>query len=246
MLFLHGLGGSRTSWEPQLSGLGAGRRLIAWDQPGYGASRPLPGGRMTFGGLADAAAALLDEAGVERAVVVGLSFGGMVAQHLALRHPDRVRSLALLSTSPAFGLDGTSPEAWRAARLRALEGGVTPADVADPILRGVAGPGISAAALAEQCAAMARIPAAGLRAAIACIVTHDTRDRLAEISVPTIVAVGALDEETPPSYARGLAEGIPGARLQVVAGAGHLLNAEAPGAVNELLADHFDRVEALA
>jgi pimeloyl-ACP methyl ester carboxylesterase len=99
--------------------------------------------------------------------------------------------------------------------------------------------------LAEQCAAMARVPAAGLRAAIACIVTHDTRDRLAEITAPTLVAVGALDAETPPSYARTLADGIAGAQLHVIPGAGHLLNAEAADAVNGLLRAHFDRVEGL-
>ena len=75
VVFLHGLGGSRTSWEPQLAGLSAGFRCIAWDMPGYGASAPIQ--PLTFAGIADAVARLLDKAGVDRAHLVGESFGGM-------------------------------------------------------------------------------------------------------------------------------------------------------------------------
>jgi len=245
VLLLHGLGGSRLSWEPQLSALAAHRRVVAWDQPGYGASAPLDG-PMTFTGLADAVARLLDVLEVERAHLVGLSFGGMVAQYAALAHPRRVASLALLSSSPAFGLDGTTPQAWRAARLAPLDAGRTPADFADEVLRAISGPDITPAALAEQRAAMARISSDGLRAAIDCLVTHDTRADLHRIAAPTLVLVGDHDEETPVAYARALADGIPGARLEVVAGAGHLLNAEAPDAVNALLAEHFGALEAAA
>lgn len=242
VVFLHGLGGSRIAWEEQLSGLGGGRRLIAWDQPGYGASRPLDG-PMTFTGLADAVAELLDERALDSVHLVGLSFGGMIAQYVALAHADRVRSLALLSTSPAFGLDGTSPQEWLSARMAGLETAGSPARAADAVLRGVAGPHIDDAAFARQRAAMARIPADGLRAAISCLITHDTRARLHEITAPTLVLSGALDAETPPTYGRALAEAIPGASFHLIAGAGHLLGAEAPEEVNRLLIDHFDHVE---
>jgi pimeloyl-ACP methyl ester carboxylesterase len=88
---------------------------------------------------------------------------------------------------------------------------------------------------------MERISADGLRAAIDCLVTHDTRADLHRISAPALVVAGALDDETPVAYAQVLADGIPGARLDVVDGAGHLLNAEAPDAVNALLAEHLGR-----
>lgn len=238
VLLLHGLGGSRIAWEPQFDGLSDRWRVIAWDMPGYGASAPA-GGPLTFAGLADAVARLLDLLEVDRAHVVGLSFGGMVAQHTALRHPGRVASLALLSSSPAFGLDGTTPEAWRAARLAPLDEGLSPADFADDVLRAIAGPDIAPEALAGQRAAMQRITSDGLRAAIDCLVTHDTRADLSRIAAPALVLAGALDEETPVAYAQVLAGGIPGARFEVIEGAGHLLSAEAPGEVNELLAEHF-------
>ena len=235
-LFLHGLGGSRTSWDAQLDALGHVRRCVAWDMPGYGASAGRPS---SFADLADAAAALVetlcDGAGPAAADVVGLSMGGMVAQHLALRHPHLVRSLVLLDSSPAFGLDGTTAEEWLDRRLAPLAEGRTPAEMAPQVLGAIVGPGATTDQLREAVASMSRIDSEALAAACRTLVTHDTRTRLAEISCPTLVAVGEHDEETPPSYARVLHEGIPGSRLAVVPGAGHLANLEAPDAVNELI-----------
>jgi pimeloyl-ACP methyl ester carboxylesterase len=86
---------------------------------------------------------------------------------------------------------------------------------------------------------MERISAGALRRAIDCLVTHDLRGRLREITLPTLVLVGELDDETPRSYAEAIVSEIAGARLEVVPGAGHLLNAEAPDAVNALLRAHL-------
>ncbi len=242
-IFLHGLGGSRTSWDDQLRDLSDRRRCAAWDMPGYGAAPPLAGA-MTFITLADTVARLADAIEPEdRPHLIGLSLGGMIAQHAVLAHPGRFRSLTLLSSSPAFGLDGTTAADWRAARLAPLDAGQEPADFADAVLRSIAGPGIGSDALAGQRAAMERITGDALRRSIDCLVTHDLRDRLAAIDLPTLVLVGSLDAETPPVYAAAIAQAIPGARLVEISGAGHLLNAEAPGAVAELLRDHFSRSE---
>lgn len=234
-LFLHGLGGSRTSWEPQLTELGTLRRCVAWDMPGYGASAGSP---ETFEQLADAAAGLVDtvtEGSGERVDVVGLSMGGMVAQHLALRHPRLVRTLVLLDTSPAFGIDGSLPEEWLQQRLAPLAAGQSPAEMAPVVLRSITGPNITSPQLGEAVAAMSRIPTDALAAACRTLVTHDTRGRLGEIECPTLVAVGEHDEETPLDYARALHEAIPRSRLEIIPGAGHLSNLETPGAVNELI-----------
>ena len=234
VVFLHGLGGSRIAWEPQLEALADRWRCVAWDMPGYGASKPLS--RMTFPALADAVVALLDTIEVERAALVGLSMGGMVALHAALARPERVAALALLDTSPAFGFDGTTDaDTWTAARLAPLDRGATPGDMARDVLRGVAGPALAGDALAAAVAAMERISSDGLRAAIECLPSHDVRDRLPSIVGPTLVVCGELDTETPPAYSRFIAEAIPGARLEIIAGAGHLSNLEAPAAVNMAL-----------
>ena len=245
VVLFHGLGGSRISWEAQLQGLGDSHHVAAWDFPGYGESAPLPDDPLTFRSIADAAARFIAVLGSERAHVVGISMGGMIAQYLAAWHPDCVRSLTLLSTSPAFGWDGTDPDTWQAARLAPLDQGLQPGDYAERVIRALAGPGISPEAFEQQRAAMARISATALRRSIGCLVTHDTRPLLGSIAAPTIVLVGELDAETPVAYSRYLADHIGGATLTVVPGAGHLLNAEAPEAVNDLIRQHLDRVEAV-
>jgi pimeloyl-ACP methyl ester carboxylesterase len=243
VVLFHGLGGSRISWEPQLAGLSADRRVAAWDLPGYGASAPLPAKEVTFPALAHAAADWISVLSDGPAHIVGISMGAMIAQYLAAWHPQSVRSLTLLATSPAFGLDGTSPQKWQAARLAPLAAGQHPADFADRVLRGLAGPHIDEAALEGQRRAMARITGPALQRSIECLITHDSRPLLAGITAPTLVMVGELDEETPVAYAQILADGIPKAWLQTVPQAGHLLNVEAPEVVNAAIARHLRHVE---
>lgn len=239
VVFLHGLGGSRTSWEPQLTGLRSEFRCIAWDMPGYGVSDPVV--PLTFATIADSVARLLDNAGVDRAHLVGESFGGMHALHTALRHPQRVARLVLANTSPAFGLDGTDPAAWRAARLAPLDAGLTPADIAADVLTSIAGPTLSDDALTMRVAGFARIPAAGLRAAVECLPAHDVSERLGAIAAPALVVAGGLDTETPVAYSRALAEGLQNAELIVLDGVGHLAVSEVAQTFNRLVRDFLDR-----
>ena len=242
VVFLHGLGGSRTAWEPQLRGLSDEFRAIAWDMPGYGASAPVE--PLTFAAVADAVARLLDAAGVDRAHLVGESFGGMHALHTALHRPDRVGRMVLANTSPAFGLDGTDPPAWRAARLAPLDAGLTPAEIAVDVLTAVAGPGLGDEVLAMRAAAFARIPSTGLRAAVECLPSHNVLDRLVEIAAPTLVIAGELDAETPVAYARALVDGLPNAELVVLDGVGHLAVSEAPDAFNNLVREFLSAGQA--
>ena len=234
VLFLHGLGGSRLAWEPQLEGLSDRCRCIAWDVPGYGASAPLP--VMTFPAIAGAVVRLLDELALDRIDLVGLSFGGQQALHVALDHPDRVRRLVLADTSARFGADGTDAEAWMRLRLDPLDAGVTPAEMAATVLDSITGPRFAGRERDRLIHAFAQIPSAGLRAAVTCLPSHEVTDRLGQITAPTLVIVGELDEETPLSYAQTLAAGIPDARLDVIPGAAHLTPTEAPAEFNDLVA----------
>lgn len=233
VLFLHGLGGSRTAWEPQLEALSDRWRCVAWDMPGYGGSAPIS--PLAFEAIADSVAALLDRLGVEAAHLCGLSFGGHHALHTALRHPHRVRSLVLANTSAAFGGDGTDPEEWISLRTAPLDAGLSLADIADDVIAAIAAPGFEGVERDRAAAAMARIPNEGFRAACRLLPTHDVRHRLPEIHRPTLVIVGELDEETPPAYAAELHSGISNSRLEMIPAAGHLSPAEAPEAFNDLV-----------
>jgi 3-oxoadipate enol-lactonase len=241
IVFLHGLGGSRPAWDAQLAGLGDRWMCAAWDLPGYGASSPLRE-PVTFAALAAAAARFIGRFGPS-AHVVGMSFGGMIAQYLAAFHPSRVRSLTLMCTSPKFGLDGTNPIEWRAARLRPLDQGVQPADFAHAVLSSLAGPSIKESALASQVAAMTRISAHALRTSIECLGSHDSQALLGGISAPTQCLVGDLDQETPIAYSEAISSRILGATTHVIGGGGHLLHVEYPDEVNRLIETHCEQAE---
>lgn len=228
-VFLHGLGGRRSNWDPQLAALSDVRRCCAWDQPGYGESPGLPGPLPELAATVAGWVAGLSDGPVD---VVGLSFGGMVAQHLALDHPHLVRTLALLDTSPAFGLDGvTTKEAWLAGRIAPLHDTAASAERVERVVAGLVGPDCGPEVRQVLVDSMRAVPPASLEAACRSLVDHDTRERLHRITVPTLVAVGAEDTETPPAYAQEIASRIPGARYVAVPGAGHLLNLEAPDRV---------------
>ncbi|MEC8983035.1 MAG: alpha/beta fold hydrolase [Actinomycetota bacterium] len=241
VLFLHGLGHSRIAWDRQLEDLSDRWRCVAWDLPGFGASEPLED--MTFPAIANAAIALLDRLGADSAHLVGLSFGGQHALHVALDHPERVRSLVLADTSPVFGLDGTTREEWIDQRLEPLRAGLTPADIAESVMVGVSGPGFSGPDFDLAVAAMERLTPGAYEDAVRCLPDHDVRDALATIGVPTLVVVGELDPSTPPNVARLLAAGIPNASFVEMPGIGHLTPNEAPQEFNRLVREFLEAQE---
>jgi 3-oxoadipate enol-lactonase len=235
VVFLHGLGGTRRSWGPQLRALGDRFRCVAWDMPGYGDAEPLPS--LTYPAIADRLVDLFDAIDETEVDLVGLSFGGMHALHTALAHPERVRRMVLADTSPAFGMDGTRREEWIASRLAALDGDGVPADVAETVVDTLTALALSDEIRAETVGAFSHITADGFRAAVHCLPDNDVRAELHRIEQPTLVVVGELDRETPVSYSEVLADGLAHADLRVIAGAGHLTPAEAPDEFNRLVAD---------
>ena len=238
VLFLHGIGHSRIAWDRQLEDLSDRWRCVAWDLPGFGASEPLAA--MTFPAIADAVVALLDRLGVDTAHLVGLSFGGQHALHVAVGHPDRVRSLVLADTSPAFGINGMTREEWIDERLEPLRSGLTPADIAESVMADISGPDFSGPDFDLAVAAMGRLTPRAYEDAVRCLPDHDLRDALATIDVPTLVVVGELDPATPPGVVGVLADGIPDARFVELPGVGHLTPIEAPREFNRLVREFLD------
>lgn len=233
LIFLHGLGGTRASWGPQLRELSDIRRCIAWDMPGYGAAAPEA--HLTYTAIAERLVGLLDALELETADLVGLSFGGMHALHTAINFPDRIAKMVLASTSPAFGMNGTKPDAWKAERLSQIDAGATPADMAPQVLDAIAGKPLTAELRAELIEAFGRISSDGFRAAVRCLPHNDVRSRLSEIDHECLVIVGDLDEETPISYAEVLADGLSRSRFVVLKGVGHLSPSEDPARFNRLV-----------
>lgn len=238
ILFLHGMPGSRTAWAPQIDALSETHRCIAWDMPGYGGSAHRADLDTPARMAAFLAGAMTDTMGIDRAHVVGLSLGGMIAVELALARPELVASLVLLDCSPKFGYDGGSDRVAFVQSVRAqLLAGRTVRDLCETILAELMARDCDAGLRRTAIEAMARATPEGLVQAATMIGNHDALDDLGRIGAPTLVLVGAEDRATPPAYSRAIAERIPGARYAELPGAGHLSNIEAAAEVNARIRD---------
>ncbi|WP_320782987.1 3-oxoadipate enol-lactonase [Streptomyces sp. CRN 30] len=225
------LGTSSALWDQVAPELSAAHRVVRWDLPGHGGSAAgLIGAGATVADLAALVLDLADHLGIGTFAYAGVSLGGAVGLHLALHHPERVSSLAVICSSAHFG--GSAPWEERAALVR-REGLTGLAGSADSrwFTPGFTVPGLVAdhrdadpEAYAACCDALA---------------AFDLRDRLPEIAVPTLLVAGREDPATPPAHLREIADAVPGAALVEVPGASHLAPAERPEAVLTALRAHF-------
>jgi 3-oxoadipate enol-lactonase len=241
VLMIMGLGTSALGWRRLLPYVSAGHQAIVFDNRGTGKS-PAVTGPSTMEALVDDALSVLDAAGHERAHVLGASMGGMIAQHLALEHRERVRSLGLICTTPVGG-GGRPP--WRLLAGTALRPFVNAEQIARlsaPMLYARATRESRPELMAEDLRARVSepTPARTSWSQMAAIRTHDTRRRLAELAgLPVTVIHGDEDMLVPTDRGRSLAEQIPGARLVLVAGAGHLLTTDNEADSSAAVLDHL-------
>jgi 3-oxoadipate enol-lactonase len=224
----HALGCDLSMWDGLANLLAFDCRVIAYDHRGHGSSDTLPG-LATMAELADDAARLLRELDSGPVVWVGLSIGGMVGQELALRHPSLVRALVLANTTSSY------PEAARAVweqRIATVqEHGIEA--IADAVMERYFTDGFRAAHGAIVARFRQRLVTTDAPGYVSCcnaVGKVDTTARLGAIAAPTLVIAGELDQGTPVSMAQQLAAGIPGAQLEVLAGASHLSAIEQPKA----------------
>lgn len=244
LVFLHGVGGNKESFAAHLPVFAAqGWRAISWDNPGYGDSA-LPA-VFDWPHLADALRDLLDALKIDRAVVVGHSMGGMVAQEFAARHPERLSALVLFGTSPAFGSkEGDFQKKFVGARLKPLDEGKSMTDVANAIVRGMMAPNPPPSAVAAAIDAMGRVPQATYRLAVQNLTTFERRDNLPKIAVPTLCLAAEYDTNATPAMMERMTAKIPGAAYRCMPGVGHLGNFENPALFDATLGDYLKILEA--
>jgi 3-oxoadipate enol-lactonase len=211
------------------SGQQLGPRTIAPNLPGFGGTQPEPGGVMTMAAAARRCLDALDEAGIDRAVVCGLSLGGYVAFELWRAAPERIAGLVLANTRA--GAD--TPEAAQGRRALAArlgtEGNVLAADP-PPLLSKDASEELwdgVRAMIADQ------PPASIAAAALGMAERPDSTGELPGIDVPTLVITSNADTLIPAALTIPIADQVPGATLTVIEGAGHLSNLERPEAFND-------------
>jgi pimeloyl-ACP methyl ester carboxylesterase len=243
VLMIMGLAASSRLWYRLVPWLSRRHRVILFDNRGTGNSSPVRS-RLTMAGMADDALTVLDEADVDSAHVVGASMGGMIAQHIALDHRDRVTSLVLACTTPGGG-SGMPP--WRllaASALRPLFGSRRTFPIVAPVLYARKTRDERPDRVREDLDRRIEddTPPLTVYAQMGAISGHDTRARLGELAgVPTLVVHGLEDNLIPPSRGRELAELIPGAQLELIPACGHLLATDAEEATASAILEHLER-----
>jgi len=232
VLFLHGIGGNRTNWHPQLPVLAPRYTACAWDARGYGLSDDYEG-ELDFGDFSDDLCRLLDRFEVDKAHLCGLSFGGRVAQDFWPRHPDRVATLTLCDTHRGFAhFSDEKRREFIRLRKEPLVNGGEPKDIAVPVAKSLAGPNASKESFDALVDSMSRLHKESYIKTIEASALAGNHGELADIRAPTHVIVGSEDRLTTPEMCRELAGMIPGARFTVIEEAGHLVNIEKPAEFN--------------
>ncbi|TDQ01296.1 alpha/beta fold hydrolase [Labedaea rhizosphaerae] len=230
MVLLHGSVQDSRLWDGVFAELALHRTAIRYDARGLGRSTP-PTAPFRY---EDDLLAVLDHFGIDRAALVGLSMGGEVALDFTLEHPERVRSLTLVAASASGHEWPPAPEldAYTAANQGNNADRLAELELAVWASLGDRAPGYSAIAtmVTENAAVRAAAQKGHVRVA-----AEDAVEHLGRIDVPTTIVVGDHDHPEIGVIARRLAEGIPGARLEVVAGADHYLPLRAPERLAEIL-----------
>lgn len=231
VVMIHGFPFTRALWARQAAALAADFRVLAPDLRGLGESElgPAP---QPLERYVDDLLALMDAVGAERAALVGLSMGGYIALRAVERAPERFWAAVLADTRAEA--DGDESKLARAAGIRTLHAGGKSAFVAGFLPKLLARPDSETGrALAAM---MLGNEASGMANALAAMQGRtDTSRALASFALPVLVIVGESDALTPPEMSRSIAARIPGARLEILPGAGHVSNLEAPAAFDAAL-----------
>ncbi|WP_137931578.1 alpha/beta fold hydrolase [Mesorhizobium comanense] len=249
-LFLHGIGGSRGNWLPQLGAVGGVTRAAALDLRGYGGSA-LGRHPSTVEDYCDDILRVKEDLGADRLVLVGLSYGSWIATSFAMRHPGMLAGLVL--SGGCTGMSEASleeREAFRVSRKVPLDAGQTPADFAPAVVKVLAGPNASDAVKKQLLNSMAEIPAATYRDALVCFTNPSGRFDFSRLTMPVLMMTGEHDRLAPPTEIRGVAERIlaqaarPNVRYETIADAGHVCNLEQPDAYNRILLEFLSGLAA--
>jgi pimeloyl-ACP methyl ester carboxylesterase len=232
LLLLHGAYADSRDWAPQLETLAADFTVVAWDAPGCGGSFDPP---PDFGldGYADCVHDLTDALGLERPHLAGLSFGSGLALEVFRRDPGLPRSLILASAYAGWAgsLGREAAEERRAQFLRDADRPIE--DVVPDFSTTLFDEGASEEVVASVAELMLETRPAGIRAMANAFADADLRDVLPKIDIPTLLIYGEADQRSPVSIGRELHAAIPGSRLVVLPGIGHLVNFEAPERFDE-------------
>jgi 3-oxoadipate enol-lactonase len=232
LVFSNSLGTDFRIWDGVVARLNDRYRIVRYDKRGHGLSEATPA-PYAMTDHVDDLAALLDHLGIERAAVVGLSVGGMIAQGLAARRPDLVAVLVLSNTAHKIGTEARWNE-----RIEAVKANGIPS-ISDGIMKLWFTPEFRSpgnAAFTGYKAMLDRSPLEGYVGTCAALRDADLTESTRALRIPVLCIVGDHDGSTPPDLVRSTADLIRGAQFRIVENAGHIPNVERPEAVADLIA----------
>lgn len=255
LVFSHGLGGDHLMWMEQARAFKDRYQVVLWDCRGHGRSEVTEGG-YAIDQFVEDLYSLLGHLGIERAHIAGLSMGGWISWSFALAHPEAAASLIL---SDSAGLQEGLPEKERIEKRKMFE---TSAAVAlkkgrGPLIDVTLSLMFSPGFLKSRPDLIALVrkqiesdPGLGYARTIKNMFieywetpVEEVKKKLARIQVPALIIAGELDQLTPVPTQQALARAIPGARLELIPGAGHVPNLEEPGLWNRLALEFLSRVD---
>lgn len=235
---LHGIGSNASGYQAQLRDLSDTYHVIAWDAPGYGSSSPLPWSEPRPENYADALAGLLDTLALKSTIVIGSSFGAVIAASFAERYAKR--TLGVVLSAPAAGF-AAAPEAERAEVLNKRIGDMQrfgPAKIAAERSRILVAPDASPEIVARATELVASVHPAGYIQAAHAIDMADTVAVASRLTMPTLVLVGTKDVVTPrTTCAEPIFKSLKNGKIEIFEGIGHLLKLEAPQMFNNVVRD---------
>jgi pimeloyl-ACP methyl ester carboxylesterase len=238
---LHGIGNQSGTWVQQLDALAARFRVVAWDAPGYGASDRLPADAPAASDYANALAALLDALGIARTLLVGSSFGALIAGAFAAARPDRVVALVLLSPAGGYGLaDASEREARLTGRLARLAQ-LGPQGLAADLPAGMLSQRACAEARALAAWSTARIRPDGYAQAARTLACGRLIEDAEKYPGPALVIAGTEDRITPPAGSERIARAFQDGTFRLLEGAGHLCYLDAPAVISSAITDMAQR-----
>jgi 3-oxoadipate enol-lactonase len=239
LVFINSLGSDLRIWQEVAPAFVGRFRVILYDKRGHGLS-DAPPAPYSIDDHTDDLLALLDRLAIGKASLVGLSVGGMIAQRMAVRTPDRVQSITLCCTAAKIG----TPELW-ADRIGAVEAsGIE--TIADSVLQRWFTPLFHETRTDELAGwrnMLVRTPAQGYAGTCAAIRDADLRPDAGRIAAPTLCVAGDQDGSTPADVVKGTADHIPGARFALIEGAGHIPCVEKPAELSGLIDQHLKEAE---
>jgi len=243
VVFGHGFLYDWRMWQEPMGMLAPEHRVVAWDSRGHGGSG-LPVGDWTMEDQADDYIRVMDALGIDQAVVVGLSMGGMAALRLALRHPQRLRGLVLIDTS-AGGETLVRRTRYRMLSLLARTFGIRPwlLKEASKVMYGATFRRHHPERVREWTAPMARFDPKVIARTLRPIVKRGSVvSRLPTITAPALVIVGDEDQTTPPRESEVIAERLPSARLVTLGATGHMSALERPEQTAALIREFLHEI----